>query len=67
MKTEYLTLTAWARKIGVSRQRANEWLLAKRITAYRPCRGVVLIASETARPKPMTPWQKTHEEDLYLQ
>lgn len=58
-----LTLSAWAKKVKVSRQRANEWLKEGRIKAFRPCPGVILIEESQERPKPMTPYQRKHEEE----
>jgi predicted site-specific integrase-resolvase len=66
MKTK-LTLTGWAKKVGVSRQRAQEWMLQGRIKFERPAIGVILIEENEPRPKPMTPYQKKHEEEeMYL-
>ena len=58
-----LTLTAWARKVGVSRTRANEWLREGRIKAFRPCAGVILIEDSQKRPEHKTPWQTKHDKE----
>ena len=52
-----VTLSDWAREIGVSRQTAIKWEEQKRITVERPCKRTVLIEKDTKRPRPFKPWE----------
>ena len=56
-----ITLSEWARKVGVSRERANVWLKEGRIVVIRPCKRVVLIEKNHKRPVKLEPWHKRHE------
>jgi predicted site-specific integrase-resolvase len=57
------SLMGYAKIHGVSRQTVYAWIAAKRIKAKQPRPGVWMIDEEEPRPKPMTPWQRKHEED----
>lgn len=52
-----ITLQEWADRVGVSRQRASEWMRDDRLpTAYRSPptgKGIILIPALTPRPAPL--------------
>lgn len=54
--TKMITLAKWAKKVGVSRQRAAQWVRDGRIPIERPCDGVVLINENTKRPLACKPY-----------
>lgn len=57
-----ITLSEWARRRGVSRQKAHEWMVDGRIAPYHPCPGVVLIDENEPRPKKMKPWERVKDK-----
>lgn len=61
-----ITLSKWAEKVGVSRNRAREWATSKppRIKAENPTFGVWLIDENEPRPKPLRPWHHARVERI---
>ncbi len=59
-----ITLSAWARKIGVSRQLAYKWATEKppRIKTKNPAVGVWLIDENEPRPVKKKPWDIVKEK-----
>jgi hypothetical protein len=51
-----LTISQFARKQKVSRQKAYEWVVSGRVPAENPAQGVYLIADTERRPVKMRPW-----------
>ena len=57
-----ITLSEWARKNKVSRQKAHEWMTNGRIKVDRPCGGVILIEFNEPRPEKRKPWDIVKEK-----
>lgn len=57
-----ITLSEWARRNKVSRQKAHEWMVDGRIASDHPCPGVVLIDENEPRPKKLKPWERVKDK-----
>jgi DNA-binding XRE family transcriptional regulator len=66
-KYKYLTLAAFAEKVGVSRNTALRWAKEKRIKAFNPAVGVWIVTVNEQRPKKKRPWQDSINDRLELQ
>jgi len=67
-KVKKITLSEWARRNGVSRQRALFWASKgnRRIRVERPCAGVILIREDEPRPEPKLPWSNKKKAECKI-
>jgi predicted site-specific integrase-resolvase len=59
-----ITLAAWAKKNGISRQVAHEWYKSGRVAVENPAQGILLIDQFEKRPVKMRPWERLRKDRL---
>ena len=65
-KYEWITITQFAEKHGISRQTVLQWIRDDRVDCWEPAEGVRLISADTDRPEPLAPWQRKREKFSHL-
>ena len=61
MDNKKLTISGYARHIGVAYATVRYWEREGKIKTYRPAPGVVLIDADTPRPEAERPWYKNRK------